>query len=290
VIQGSTSLTVKPLVTSVAAGASVAVDVVLATGYLSLYGTLPGGNVTVTLGSQSITAPWQPFGATGNASLEAVVTFTNVPAGILPLMAYYAGDSNWLGSAANGGTVISLASKLFHDGFGGGAGAGAARAPTWRARRVSGGRARKLGLEFGHRPRTGDDARRKHMTRSRRRRAPLVLLIAIGVLVAACGSGSAGGAGANQANCDHWCGHGTATVTIAGTTTKISGGGCYDQGSDGVDVRFGDWMDDGPINYLALTVYRAGGPTPPPADAQPPAATDPAAPTASRMNCSRARA
>jgi hypothetical protein len=112
VIQGSTSLTVKPMVTSVAAGASVAVDVVLATGYLSLYGTLPTGNVTVTLGNQSISAPWQPFGATGNASLEAVVTFTNVPAGILPLMAYYAGDSNWLGSSANGGTVVSLASKL----------------------------------------------------------------------------------------------------------------------------------------------------------------------------------
>ncbi|MFY9855737.1 MAG: Ig-like domain repeat protein, partial [Terracidiphilus sp.] len=112
VIQGSTSLTVKPLVTSVAAGASVAVDVVLATGYLSLYGTLPTGNVTVTLGSQTITAPWQPFGATGNASLEAVVTFTNVPAGILPLTAYYTGDTNWLGSAANGGTVVSLASKL----------------------------------------------------------------------------------------------------------------------------------------------------------------------------------
>jgi hypothetical protein len=112
VIPGSTSLTVKPLVSSVAAGASIAVDVILTTGYLSLYGTLPTGNVTVTLGSQSIAAPWQPYGATGNASLEAVVTFTNVPAGILPLIAYYAGDSNWLGSAANGGTVISLASKL----------------------------------------------------------------------------------------------------------------------------------------------------------------------------------
>jgi hypothetical protein len=112
VIPGSTSLTIKPLVTSVAAGASVAVDVILTTGYLSLYGILPTGNVTVTLGSQSIVAPWQPFGATGNASLEAVVTFSNVPAGILPLNAYYAGDSNWLGSAANGGTVISLASKL----------------------------------------------------------------------------------------------------------------------------------------------------------------------------------
>jgi hypothetical protein len=112
VIPGSTSLTIKPLVTSVAAGASVAVDVILNTGYLSLYGTLPTGNVTVTLGSQSIIAPWQPFGTTGNASLEAVVTFSNVPAGILPLIASYAGDTNWLGSAANWGTVISLASKL----------------------------------------------------------------------------------------------------------------------------------------------------------------------------------
>jgi hypothetical protein len=112
VIQGSTSLTVKPLAATVAAGASVAVDVVLTTGYLSLYGTLPTGSVTVTLGGNSATAPWQAFGPTGNASLEAVVTFSNVPAGVLPLTASYAGDSNWLGSAANGGTVIALASKL----------------------------------------------------------------------------------------------------------------------------------------------------------------------------------
>jgi hypothetical protein len=112
VIPGSTSLTVKPLATTVSAGASVTVDVTLNTGYLSLYGALPTGNVTVTLAGQSATAPWQPFGTTGNASLEAVVTFNNVPAGILPLIAYYTGDSNWLGSAANGGTVIALASKL----------------------------------------------------------------------------------------------------------------------------------------------------------------------------------
>jgi hypothetical protein len=112
VIPGSTSLTIKPLVSTVAAGASVSVDVILATGYLSLYGTLPTGNVTVTLGTQSVSAPWQPYGTTGNASLEAVVAFSNVPAGILPLIAYYQGDNNWLGSAANGGTIISLASKL----------------------------------------------------------------------------------------------------------------------------------------------------------------------------------
>ncbi|MGD0802120.1 MAG: Ig-like domain repeat protein, partial [Terracidiphilus sp.] len=112
VIQGSTSLTVKPLVSSVAAGASVAVDVILNTGYLSLYGTAPTGNVIVSLGTSSISAPWQPYGTTGDGNLEAVVNFTNVPAGILPLIAYYTGDTNWMGSEANGGTVVSLASKL----------------------------------------------------------------------------------------------------------------------------------------------------------------------------------
>ncbi|MGD0680878.1 MAG: chitobiase/beta-hexosaminidase C-terminal domain-containing protein [Terracidiphilus sp.] len=112
VIPGSTSLTIMPLVTSVAAGASLTVDVLLTTGYLSLYGALPTGNVTVTLGTQSISAPWQPYGKTGNASLEAVVTFSNLPAGILPLNAYYQGDSNWLGSYDNAGTIIALSSKL----------------------------------------------------------------------------------------------------------------------------------------------------------------------------------
>jgi subtilase family serine protease len=112
VIQGSTSLTVKPLVTSVAAGASVAVDVQLATGYLSLYGTLPTGNVTVTLGGHSASAAWQAFGPGSAASLEAVITFNNVSAGMLPVTASYAGDSNWLGSVANGGTVTALSSKV----------------------------------------------------------------------------------------------------------------------------------------------------------------------------------
>ncbi|MGA3082280.1 MAG: Ig-like domain repeat protein, partial [Terracidiphilus sp.] len=112
VIPGSTSLTVKPLASSVAAGASVAVDVQMTTGYLALYGTPPTGNVTVTLGGTSATAAWQAFGPTGNANLEAVVTFNNVPAGLLPLSASYAGDSNWMGSAASGGTVNALSCKL----------------------------------------------------------------------------------------------------------------------------------------------------------------------------------
>jgi hypothetical protein len=112
VIPGSTSLTVKPLASSVAAGASVAVDVQMTTGYLALYGTPPTGNVTVTLGGTSASAAWQAFGPTGNANLEAVVTFNNVPAGLLPLSATYAGDSNWMGSSASGGTVNALSCKL----------------------------------------------------------------------------------------------------------------------------------------------------------------------------------
>ena len=112
VIPGSTSLKVTPLVASVAAGATVAVDVQLATGYLPLYGTLPTGSVTVTLGGKSAKGALQPFGPTGNANLEAILSFTNVPAGILPVTASYPGDANWLPSSANGGTVIALSTRL----------------------------------------------------------------------------------------------------------------------------------------------------------------------------------
>ena len=111
VIPGNTTLTVKPLVSTIAAGSSVSVDVQLATGYLPPYGTLPSGSVTVTLGGTPVSVPWQAFGPKGNASMEAVATFAKVPAGILPVTATYAGDANWLGSSANGGVVIALASK-----------------------------------------------------------------------------------------------------------------------------------------------------------------------------------
>jgi hypothetical protein len=89
VIPGSTSLAIVPLVRTVSAGANVAVDVKLSTGYMPLYGTPPTGAVTVKLGSQSQSVPWQAFGVSGNASLEAVVTFSKVAAGILPLTASY---------------------------------------------------------------------------------------------------------------------------------------------------------------------------------------------------------
>jgi hypothetical protein len=102
----------------------------------------------------------------------------------------------------------------------------------------------------------------------RTRRAPLAIgaLLALAALAAGCASGSSptGGNG-GSAGCDHWCGNGSATVTIGAATTTISGGGCYDGGSAGVDARFGDWGPNGTGDYLEATAYRAGGPTPTPA-------------------------
>ena len=112
IIPGSTYLWACPLTNLVSAGAQVAVDVELTTGYLPLYGKMPTGNVTVKLGNQSATVPWQKFGTAGNSYLEAVASFSNVPAGILPVTASYAGDANWLGSTGNGGTVVALSNLL----------------------------------------------------------------------------------------------------------------------------------------------------------------------------------
>ena len=86
--------------------------------------------------------------------------------------------------------------------------------------------------------------------------------------------------------CDHWCGNGSAVVTIGGTTTTISGGGCFEQGSAGYDIRFGDWQGlQGVSAYLAVTAYRAGGATPTPAitpnPLAAPSATDHASPLVS---------
>ncbi|MGD0123636.1 MAG: hypothetical protein ABSC46_13920 [Candidatus Limnocylindrales bacterium] len=94
------------------------------------------------------------------------------------------------------------------------------------------------------------------------------------------------GAPGVDTGCDHWCGNGSAVVSIGGVTTTITGGGCYDQGSDGYDIRFGDWQGlQGVSSYLALTAYRAGGPTPTPAittnPLAAPSATDHATPLVS---------
>jgi len=99
------------------------------------------------------------------------------------------------------------------------------------------------------------------------RRAPLLpAVLVLAVLLSGCSSGASptGGLGGSP-GCANWCGNGSATVTIAGHTTTISGGGCYDEGSAGVDIRFGDWGPNGTGDYLTLVAYRAGGPTPAPA-------------------------
>jgi hypothetical protein len=107
----------------------------------------------------------------------------------------------------------------------------------------------------------------------------LALVVALVVVAAGCDSGSSPTTGsAVGPNCDHWCGNGSASVTFLGQTTTISGGGCYDTGSAGVDVRFGDWQGvNGTSSYLQLTAFREGGATPTPA---PPTANPLAAPSA----------
>jgi hypothetical protein len=117
IFRGNTSLSVTPLVTSVKAGSTVTVDLEMFSGYLPLVGTLPTGNVSVTLGNQTIVTAMKSwmYGAAGSVAgkpvQEAVVVFTNVPAGVLPLSAAYAGDTNWQGSSALYGSVNSLATK-----------------------------------------------------------------------------------------------------------------------------------------------------------------------------------
>jgi hypothetical protein len=96
-----------------------------------------------------------------------------------------------------------------------------------------------------------------------RTRAVAALLVAVllATLAGGCGSSGAGG----SPDCEHWCGNGSAVVTLRGTTTQLTGGGCYDYGAEGVDARFGDWQDASSLTgYLTVTAYRPGGPTPPP--------------------------
>ena len=113
VFRGLTTMYLQPMETNVAAGSSVTVDVILQSGSLGLSGTLPTGSITVTLGNQSATvkSPFNNWNAADGTMQEAVVTFTNVPAGILPLSASYSGDANWNGIASFYGSVQSLAAK-----------------------------------------------------------------------------------------------------------------------------------------------------------------------------------
>jgi hypothetical protein len=113
VFPGTTTLSLQPMETSVSSGSSVTVEGRLQAGYLGLSGTLPTGTITVTLGNQSLAvkSPFNTSGEANSATQEISVTFTKVPAGILPLSASYSGDTNWNGSANFYGSVQSLSSK-----------------------------------------------------------------------------------------------------------------------------------------------------------------------------------
>jgi hypothetical protein len=100
------------------------------------------------------------------------------------------------------------------------------------------------------------------MARSRIPASAALLVLAL-VVMPAGGCGSSGTEG--TAGCEHWCGNGSATVTLRGATTQLSGGGCYDYGAEGVDSRFGNWWDETSLTgFLLVTAYRVGGPTPTP--------------------------
>lgn len=96
-----------------------------------------------------------------------------------------------------------------------------------------------------------------------RRLAALISIAALAASLAACGS-SAPPVATPNGDCGHWCGHASASVTFVGQTTTISGGGCYDGGAEGMDVRIGDWQGEGAGDYLMLIGYRPGEPTPAP--------------------------
>lgn len=83
------------------------------------------------------------------------------------------------------------------------------------------------------------------------------ILLAGALVVAGCGSSSPAPTG--EAGCDQWCGNGRATVSFRGTSASVAGGGCVDQGADGIDARFGDWQGvNGVSDYLVLTIFQAG--------------------------------
>lgn len=107
--------------------------------------------------------------------------------------------------------------------------------------------------------------------RVRTSRIPIALALGLALLVGGCGSSSnsaangGGDGGGDGGGCDHWCGNGSARVTVSGVTATVTGGGCYDTGAAGIDARFGDWGNTGVADYLTVSGYRVGGPTPTPA-------------------------
>ena len=105
--------------------------------------------------------------------------------------------------------------------------------------------------------------------------ARLAGALALALTISGC---STSGGASPTSGCDHWCGNGSARVVLAGQTTAIQGGGCYDTGGGVMDVRIGDWQENGSGNFLALTGSRPGtahAATPVPTDANGDPTADP---------------
>jgi len=101
IAKGNPSILIPFVQPSVPVGGNLQVDVVLGTAY----GTPPTGNVSVTLGTTTITAPL----ASGNKAV-ATATFMNLQtAGSLTLSVDYPGDANWIAASATYGSVIVVA-------------------------------------------------------------------------------------------------------------------------------------------------------------------------------------
>jgi hypothetical protein len=117
------------------------------------------------------------------------------------------------------------------------------------------------------RSRANDTVKRPARSRQTRNTAFALVIVAAIMLpvmaTIAAGGGATTEASATPAACDYWCGNGWATVTINGLTAQISGGSCFDRGADGIDARFGDWVNT-QGDYLGITGYRPGGATPTP--------------------------
>jgi len=109
IAQGNPNIQISLVQPSVPVGGNLLVDVVLGTGF----GTPPTGNVSVTLGTTTVSAPLVPANYSGGLPYAvATATFTNLQtAGSLTLSANYAGDTNWTSASASYPSAILVAAS-----------------------------------------------------------------------------------------------------------------------------------------------------------------------------------
>jgi hypothetical protein len=85
--------------------------------------------------------------------------------------------------------------------------------------------------------------------------AGVVIMGIVAAFAIGAGGGTTGPEATFNVDCGHWCGGGTATISFGGSSSHVTGGGCYDTGATGIDARFGDWLGvQGVSDYLQLTI------------------------------------